>query len=190
MSDIVDQEWPTWGEVQKVALKRWAKGDLDSALTVIDEYTRSSISPRTRSEALAFQGMMLEEKGDLEAAKKCYLTAFSLADSLDFHRYTLENALGSICRLLNQKEEALSWHIRAMQTAVLDPTTSGASALEGFLDLKGEEPLAADEVTLCVAVVRQAWSLFSLPGNPDLKDLRGMIEVLTEASGRPLPPHG
>jgi hypothetical protein len=188
MSDIVDQEWLAWIEVQKDAVRQWSKGDFDSAIRIIDEYAIGPISSHTRSEAFAFQGMILHEKGDSEAAKKCYLTAHSLTDSPDFHRYTLENALGSLCSLLNQDEEALSWHIRAMQTAILDLTTSGASALEGFLDLKGEQPLAAYEVTLCNAVVKQAWSLFNLPGEPDFSDLRGMIEILKEASGRPLPP--
>lgn len=187
MSDIIDQEWLNWIEVQKDAVKHWFRGDFESAMKIIAEYVVEPISTQTRSEALAFQGMILHDKGDFEAARKYYLEAHSLADSANFHRYTMENALGSICSLLHQKEESLFWHIRAMQTAILDPTTSGASALKGFLDLKGEQPLTDDEEALCNNVVWQAWALFRLPGEPDLSDRRGVIEILNEASGRPLP---
>lgn len=168
-------------------MRFWIRRDIAAAVRLIDDYLVGDLAVDVRSGAFAFRARLKREMGDWQTAQQDYVAAHLSSEEGSYHRYTVELALGSLCEDRDQKAEALSWYTRAMRTAILDPGTSGAAALEGLLDIKGSQPLSDEETDLCTRIVQQAWALFRLQGEPELDDLRGTIEALKEASTRPLP---
>lgn len=188
MRSSTDSEWLNWVALQKQILRLvMINKDVPAALRALDNYLAGNIAQDLRRDAFVVKGRVEREAGNSENAKENYLKAHELSDEGTYSRYVIEITLGSIYEGLGMSTEALGWYTEAMRTAVLDPGTSGAVALEGFLDIKGVQSLSDEEADLCIQVVRQAWSLFRLPGEPDLEDLRGTIEELKDASTRPLP---
>jgi hypothetical protein len=95
--------------------------------------------------------------------------------------------LAGLCKKTQDSIGSIFWYGKALETVVEDPLTSGSAAIAGLVEQKGLTELSADEKALCEKVLKQAWKLFSLPGQPELENLHAAIGVLDEASTRPLP---
>ena len=181
-----EQSLTEWDEVQGQVASRMSRRQLLTAAQLLTDYLARAENQRTRSEALAFLGSVLEEQGDLEGAIKAILEAHVIASNIDYHRYTLELTLGRLFRLNKEPTEALSWYWRALQTAAQDPITSGAAALKSYLQLKGETGLDSEEQLLARRIITQAWTLLGLSGQPDLANLTATADILLMAGSRPI----
>lgn len=179
------EEYLPWIEVQKKATEIWIAGDVAVAIGLINRYLKEAPSIDLRRRALAFRGDLYEDCGNLEAAKADLSSAHKLSNQPDYERYTIELSLGSIAEALGDPEAADSWYLQALETASVDATTSGGSAIRRLLKLRGERMLAEDERHLAERVIRQGWHLLSVEGEPDFQDLKGTARKLIEAQSRP-----
>lgn len=180
-----EQPLAEWDKIQRQAASSMSRRQFAAATQLLTNYLATTESPRTRSEALAFLGSVLEEQSDLEGAIQATLKAHAIASEADYHRYTLELTLGRLFRLLQAPDEALAWYWRALQTAAQDPITSGAAALKSYLQLKGGAELDLEEQLLLRRVISQAWTLFGLLGKPDLTNFVAAADILLMAGNRP-----
>lgn len=180
-----EEERRRWIEVQKKATEAWISGDIDGALELVSQYLAGVQPPDQRRQAIAFRGDLYEENGDLEAAKNDFGLAHDLSEAPDYERYTLEIALGSVAKKMGHLEAAESWYLKALETAAVDFTTSGGTALRCLLELRGGLSLSDDERRLVEKVVRQSWHLLRVEGEPNLEDLEGTARKLIAAQDRP-----
>lgn len=184
LSDSLSHEWIL---VQRKALSLMRKKNFPAALDELDSFLRADHPPVLQSEVWAFKGLVREKMEGASAARVHFLAAHSLSQPGTYQRYALEITLGRLSEELKELQEARTWYWRAVKTAADDPGTSGAAAIEGFLNLKDFYLWSQNEKQVCVRVIRQAWTLFSLPGEPDLANLEMTLHKLKEASARPLP---
>lgn len=187
---ISERLWKEWIEVQKRSLKLMYGKDFAGALQQLDSFLSRGQPAELEGEILGARGEVLERQGKIEDAKREYLNAHTLSAEATYHRYTLELTIGRVCEEMKDLGEAAVWYFRAAQTASEDPLTSGAAAVAGLLELRDRTSWEDHEIRLVERVVRQAWELFSLPGEPDLVNLRETLQILAEASTRPLPMAG
>jgi len=188
MTQSTNEEWLSWIETQKKATEIWFAGDIAAAIELIGHYLSQSRPLDLSRQAIAFRGDLHEESGNLEIARASYLAARELSEKPDYERYTLELSLGSVAEKLGDRRSAGAWYLRALETAFLDGTTSGGSALLRLLELRVEQGLSEEERQLAENVVRQSWRLLGVEGEPSLEDLRRAARKLIEAQGRPRPP--
>jgi len=179
-----------WVEIQKRSLKLMNRKDFSGALQELDSFLQRGQPAELESEIFGFRGIVLEDQGKIEEAKREYLNAHRLSAEATYNRYGIELTLGRLSEAMNDSREAATWYFRAAQTASEDRLTSGAAAVAGFLDVRDRATWEDHEIRLVERVVRQAWELFSLPGEPDLVNLRETLQILAEASTRPLPMTG
>jgi len=175
------EEWAKWIEVQKAAIR---EVEVSESIQRVEEYLRSEPPVDLRRQALGFRGSLRQEEGELEGAMADFLAARALTEKPDFERYTLEQSAATISQQLGQTEEAERWNVAALETAAADPTTSGAAALRALLTLRAQAGLEPDEEELARRVVRQAWHLLRVEGEPDLSDLHTASEKLLAAQSR------
>lgn len=181
-----EEERRRWIEAQKKATETWISGDMNGALELVSQYLAGVQLSDQRRQAIAFRGDLYEDAGDLEAAKNDFGLAHDLSEAPDYERYTLEIALGSVAKKMGDLEAAESWYLKALETAAVDLTTSGGTALRCLLKLRGGLSLSDDERSLVEKVVRQSWHLLRVEGEPDLVDLEGTAGKLIAAQSRPL----
>lgn len=179
--------WEEWTSVQLKSLQLSENKQYSEAVNLIEQFLAGQISPELRSEAIAFRALMREEDGDLDAAKEDLLAAHSLSLPGSYPKYCIELTLARLYESSGEKERSAEWHVKALETVVDDPMTSGATAILGLLRLKPFGSLNERELILCERVARQAWQLFSLPGEPNIEDLVSTANKLMEAATRPLP---
>lgn len=187
---IPEHLWIEWVEIQKRSLKLMYRKDFSGAMQELDSFFRRGQPAELESEIFGFRGEIQERQGKIEEAKREYLNAHMLSAEATYHRYTLELTLGRVCEEMKDLQEAADWYFRAAHTASEDPLTFGAAAVAGLLDVRDRSSWENHEIRLVERVIRQAWELFSLPGEPDLENLRETLRTLGEASTRPLPMTG
>lgn len=180
-----DDLWREWHLTQRRCLGLMAKKAYPAAIADIDQFLKSAY-PELQSEALAFRGIIKEKMGESHSAKADLLAAHRLSSQATYQRYTIELTLGRLSKLTEDLKDASSWFLRAVDTAIEDPSTSGATAVEGLLDIKEVSSWSSAEKSSCERAIRQAWALFSLPGVPDMDHPKETLQVLAEASTRPL----
>jgi tetratricopeptide (TPR) repeat protein len=179
-----DEAWLAWYDELRKVTELQGRGDLRSAIALIDHYLASNPAPVIKSDALSFRAIALEDLGNLQAAKRDFLSAHALSQPASYARYTIELSLADLCRRLQQAYEAQAWYFKALETVAEDSTTSGGSALWRFLDLVGERSLTDRETAICRRVVRQSWELQQLSGEPELEDLRLAADKIRHAESR------
>lgn len=190
MDHSTDSEWAAWIRIQAHALRFMTTGRTSAAHAAVSSFLGFQPATDLRADALAFRAVISERLGEMEAAKFDLQSAQSLGPPSSYRRYTIELSLGDLCEKTGNPDEAFSWYLNALETAAEDPTTSGGSALASLLAMKQTSSLNPSQRELCLKIVRQAWSLFQLPNEPDLMDLPETAKILVEASSRPLPPTG
>jgi hypothetical protein len=183
---LSDELWGRWIEVQRKSLKLMNRRDFEGALHAIDEFIED-LEPKQRGEPFSFRSIIREKMGDPEGAERDLLDAQSLSAPATYHRYGIELALGRLAEERNDHARAASWYLHAIKTATEDPSTSGAVAVESLLSIKATGLWSPAERALCERAIRQAWKLFSLPGEPQMADIPNVLRRLTEAATRPLP---
>jgi hypothetical protein len=179
-----------WVALQRKCLQLAEQNEYSRAHEEVDLFLRTHGSSELRSEILAFRGALKESEGKLSAARMDFLAARAVSIPATYQKYALELNIARLSLLLGSPEESESWFLEALETVVQDPLTSGSAAILGLMKLKGVQSLSPRETLLCETAVRQAWILFSLPGEPDLQDLPETVHLLREASARPLPSTG
>lgn len=184
----MNDEWTRWFEAQDKATEAWGNGDLKGAIEVIGRYLQGEPPLELRRKAIAFRGDLREEQGDREAASTDFQLAHGLSEEPDYERYTLELSLGNLAHAAGQLGAADSWYVQALRTASEDSTTSGGLALFRLLRLRGKQGLAEEERKVSAKVVRQAWALLRIEGEPDLDSLEEMaLTLIRTQSQRPTP---
>lgn len=179
--------WQEWNLVQMRCLKLMAKKDLTAALREINLFLNNTHPSDLQSETLAFRGLIREKMGDILSAKEDLLSAHSHSPQATYQRYTIELTIGRLSQSTYDLEDARSWYISAVETAIKDPSTSGASAVKSLLDIKEASSWSYAEKASCEKAIRQAWALFSLSGDPNMENLKETLQILAEASARPIP---
>jgi len=187
MRPSTDSEWLAWISLQAHALKLMTTERQREAHSEVSSFLELHLADDTRADALAFRAVISTEQGEIELAKADLLKARSIVTAGSYKKYTIELALGGLSEEAGDSMEAASWYLEALNTVVKDPTTSGGSALVSLLTLKQHASLDPDQQEVCERVARQAWSLFQMPGEPDLTDLGKTARALVQASARPLP---
>jgi hypothetical protein len=182
-----DELWKDWMDLQRQCFKLADKKMFLRAIDKLNEFLERQHDPELKSEVIGLRGEVFERMGELRRAKEDFVIARDLSEPASYLRYTLELNIAATCEKLHDGGEASSWYIKALETVAGDPLTSGATAIRGFLNNKAGVPLNAFEIDLCNQVINQAWRLFSLPGEPDLSDVKATLELLDKASIHPLP---
>jgi tetratricopeptide (TPR) repeat protein len=163
------------------------QNEFKASLEVLRHFLERGQPLELQGEILAFMAIVKEKMGDVQAAVLDIKKAHDLSVPGSYRRYGLELTLGRLSHGTGETDEAAHWYLRAIETATLDPFTSGASAVEAFLSLKEASSWSTRERELCYTALRQAWHLFALPGEPALERLQETLRALSEASSRPLP---
>jgi hypothetical protein len=187
---VTDSILDEWVVIQRRVLRLMSKKDFAAALNELEVFMSKSFSPELRSEVFAFRGRVRERMGEISSAKDDFLFAHSLVPRGTYRRYTIELTLGRLSELMHGVQDASFWYLQAVETAAEDLGTSGASAVEAFLGVKGVCSWTPAEKESCEKVLRQAWELFCLPGEPNFDNLQETLAVLGDASTRPLPSTG
>jgi hypothetical protein len=114
-----DQEWlerlATFKAVPDLAKKRMCS----SAMTMIEEYLSRNPPSDLRCDALSCKASLLEDQGDLGAARESLLAALPLTTG-GYQRYTIELSLGCLEEEVSMPEEAVKWYLKALETAEED----------------------------------------------------------------------
>lgn len=186
LKQSTDGEWLEWISVQRKVLRFETVGWLDKAVEELDSFLRTRPKFDLASDALALRSVLREKQGERALAKADLLSAHALLPEANYQKYTIELSIGALCAKQNSTEEAVEWYFRALETASKDFGTSGGSALESLLELRSFASMDGDQQALCLQVVRQAWNLFGLAGEPDVTDLKRAARLLIEAATRPL----
>lgn len=187
---MADSLWEEWIALQRDTFRLIDQRDYPLALEGLNIFLRMPDDPELRSEVIGLRATILEEKGDLQGAREDYLSARALNNPSSYSRYTIELNIAAVSEKLIAGDDAVLWYTKALETVAGDPLTSGAAAIYGLLRCKAEAGLNPSEEKLCAKVVRQAWELFSLPGEPDMVNLQVTLSALADASSRPLPRTG
>jgi hypothetical protein len=184
---LSDQLWEKWIALQKKTFQLTDRKEFSLAIEGLNVFLEQQEPPDLRSEILGLRGDILLKQGDLQGAKQDFLAARDLSEPATYSRYVLELNIASVCTDLRDSDGAIFWYVKALETVADDPLTSGATAIHGLLDSKAENSLNLHEANLCDQAIRQAWRLFSLPGEPDLTNLQVTLGILDEAASHPLP---
>lgn len=154
------------------------------AITLLSNLLPSIKDNGLKTETIAFRADIYEEMGDKDAAKKGWLHALSLIKAENYAKYVLEMQMGVIHEKENNKEEALSWYLKALSTGIKS-NISGGWGLSKFVSLKGEDKLTKEERELCEKAVLTSWKVLSSPGEPDLKNLLQTAQFLIKVESTP-----
>jgi hypothetical protein len=181
-TSATDDEWLQWIGVQKIATTAWVEmGDLVRAMAVVSKYLVSAPTLDLRREALAFRGCLLQENHDFGAAISDFIEALAIAEEGGLKRYSLEISLAAVSAQSGDAQGAERWSLAALNTAAADPQECGAGAFLRLLQLRGDRGLQPQEQQLAEKTIRQAWRLFRLEGEPDLKNLTATAQELLQA---------
>lgn len=175
-----------WQEIFLRTLSLIREGELDQAILDIDAFISVEVDPEERSSALGFRAHIEDLLGNAEAAESNLLTARSLT-RLTYTKYVHEISLGSLFERQDLIEEACTWYRTALNTCLLDNTTSGGTVLHRLLQLRPAASLSDDDIALCRRVIEHSWQVLRLSGMPDLLDLELATSIIRDAQSRPLP---
>ncbi|NJL28927.1 MAG: hypothetical protein HC897_14080 [Thermoanaerobaculia bacterium] len=178
-----DDQWAGWFEVQRKAVNHSINGSLRAAIEEVNGYLRMTSIRDIRRRAVGFRGDLWEESGDLAAAKIDFMAAHELSEDADYERYTLELALGCLNKKQKANSEAISWYLKALETANANPGISGVEALAEYVKLLDQEKPVQTERDLMWRVARKAWTLLKLEGAPNLDDLAATLKILKMPKG-------
>jgi tetratricopeptide (TPR) repeat protein len=158
--------------------RAWNAGALDDALAelqrILDEGT-----PDMKARALFYRGMMREEAGAADEARRDWDEALVYASAGSYLRFRLEHHVGEALERGGGLKEALDRYTTALRTCSAGGEFSGLRALSAYLRLKGGKVEPEDEA-LIASVAEKSWRVLELPGAPDLKDLPATIRRLDE----------
>lgn len=181
-----DELWMQWVKIQKDCAKLLARKDLDGALGLVSAFLEEQSDPTLLGEVLLLKSDIEERRGNLTAARQDLLKAHALSTPATYHRYVVELSLAGLSSSAGTQEEARGWYVKALETVVADPLTSGIAAVTGLLRHVEWGKLPPHERELCERAILQSWSLFSLPGSPDFENLDATFEAIQKAYSQPL----
>jgi hypothetical protein len=182
---------PTDAERELMAMQQEAfrlahrEHDLDGALTLIEQFLSTPRSDDDRAEVLAFRAILFEMHERFAEARVDLLEAHLLSRPSTFRRYGIELGLSELARVRSDREDERRWCWAAVDTVCDDPSTCGASAALTLIELSsGVEHLTPEDRDRCERIARNGWSLFGLPGDPDLSALERTLKQLVERQGQ------
>jgi hypothetical protein len=181
-----DELWMQWVTVQKNSARLLARKDFDGALGLVSGFLGEQSDPGLLGEVLLLKSDIEERRGNLTAAKQDLLKAHALSSPATYHRYVVELSLAGLSTSTGILEEAKGWYVKALETVIADPLTSGIAAVIGLLRHVEWRKLPPHERDLCEKAILQSWSLFSLPGSPDFENLDATFEAIQKAYSQPL----
>lgn len=178
-------EWYTAIIIKALSLKN--NNNYDGAISLMDSIisNQSALDSQLLCEAFSWRASFREDQGDLQNAEKDLREALSLSQDGSYSRYIIELELGTIAKKLKLVDKAIFW----FKQALLSSTESreeiiGGTALKLFLNLKAQNSLNEQELSLCVRVIDHSWRLLNLSGKPDLSNLAKVADILIHAAGR------
>jgi hypothetical protein len=184
-----DELWMQWVTVQKRSAKLLARKYFDGALGLVSGFLDEQSDPTLLGEVLLLKSDIEERRGNLTAAKQDLLKAHALSSPATYHRYVVELSLAGLSTSTGILEEATGWYVKALETVLADPLTSGIAAVTGLLRNIEWKKLPPYERELCERAILQSWSLFSLLGIPDFENLDATFEAIQKACSQPLANH-
>lgn len=181
-----DELWMQWITVQKSSAKLLAQKDFDGALGLVSGFLEEQSDQTLIGEVLLLKSDIEERRGYLAAARQDLLKAHALSAPATYHRYVVELSLAGLSSSTGTQEETRGWYVKALETVVADPLTSGIAAVTGLLRHVEWGKLPPHQRELCERAILQSWSLFSLPGSPDFENLDATAEAIQNAYSQPL----
>jgi hypothetical protein len=182
---MVEEAVQRWLEVQRRAVTSAAQHRSQDAIDAVTGFLTTDLPPDLRAEVIAFRGNLHEESGQLESAKTDFIESHRLSSTPSYSRYTVELALGAICKELSSTTESRRWYGQALRTALDGASISGAAAILGLLNLEGDDRLSQEEKSLCESVATRSGEVLGLQGDVGLSNgLRGAAMALVRAGGK------
>jgi len=176
-----------WVEVQRRAVAAAAQNRAQEAIDAVTNFLTNNLSPDFQAEVIAFRGSLHEESGELENARADFLESHGLSSAPSYSRYTVELALGAVCRELGATTESRRWYEQALKTALEGDSISGAAAILGLLTLVDDDRLTQEERSLCESVVTHSSEVLGIVEADLPNDLRRAATALIRFGGA-LPP--
>lgn len=166
-----------WHEAERLLVREWASGNVAKARALI-RIALLEGDDATRGAALVYRGSIAEEGGAWTSAMADFQAALACFGAGSHRRYTTELSLGLAHEKLGESEAARRWYRAALTTsAAATERFSGASAAKALL-AQGRQ-CTSGEAEVVRSVLRRAWEVLELPGEPDLRDLSTTTEILT-----------
>lgn len=172
-------------DVMRKAIDSKLHNGWSSAVGIVDDFLKRSLSQRVRAEAIAFKASLLEDGGGYENARLEYLRALSVGVEKGYSKYTIQLSIGDVCERLNLHDEAVSWYLKALETCIEADDISGGTALRRLLRLQGSA-LTDEQKVLCGRVAQKSWRVLCLPGEAELSDLEKTSELLIHRQQTPI----
>lgn len=178
-----DEAWLGWIETQKSAAKIWIEvGRPTEAIAIVQAFLdKRTSSADLEREALAFRAALFEDLGDTSKAEEDFLSAHQIAHLHGLEKYSIEISLAALFKRNGAAYKAEEWYLKALETASADRGVSGAGALYQLVKLRNNPSFEGREKLLAETVIKQAWNLLELQGEPDLNQLGTSILRLLEA---------
>ncbi len=169
--DFIPMHMPSEEEfnsiLEKITLS-WAQRNFALAFAQIDIVLRDG-TEAMRAEAKFFAGLIKQDQGLIEPARRIWLEALPLAGEGSFLLYLLQHSIGASFENEGSSEEALVWYRSALQTCAERDVFSCDQTLKSFLELNSGEIPAEDEDMVATGVEKSLETL-GLQGSPDLDD--------------------
>jgi tetratricopeptide (TPR) repeat protein len=182
-AQMIEEIIERWVEVQRRAVAATAQNRTQEAIDAVTNFLTANLSPDLQAEVIAFRGNLHEESGQLENARADFLESHGLSSAPSYSRYTVELALGAVCRELGATPESRRWYEQALKTALEGDSISGAAAILGLLNLVGDDRLTQEERSLCESVVTHSSEVLGIIQEDLPNDLRGAAAALIRAGG-------
>ena len=132
-----------------------------------------------RTEALLFGGMIKQDQGFLEDARRSWFEGLEQANGGTFLLYQLQHNIGASYEKEGEIENALHWYRSAVQTCAIGDDFSCDQTLTSLLSLLGGQIPQDDEAQIIVAL-EKSWKILELAETPNRDDLPEAINKLTE----------
>ncbi len=167
-----------FNESLKTLTLLWQRKDFDGALGIVEKIIRLG-SPEMGAEALLFGGMIRQDQGLFDDARRMWIAALEHASERKFLLYMLQHKIGDSYQIEGSIEKALFWYRAAIQTCVTGNEFSCDQTLTALLSILKNQIPRDDEEQIALAI-EKSWRVLELPGTPDLTDLPNAVTKLNE----------
>lgn len=148
-----------------IALREDDSGTAQAALELVLRQGDSEM----KGKCLFYQGLISKEKGNTAEARQHWIKALEYAPEGSFVRFQLELNLGNTAEQQAERDEALDWLLKALETCCRGDEFAGIQALAGYLKLNGGTIRPEDE-SLIACVCVKSWRVLELVGEPESSD--------------------
>lgn len=156
----------------------WNRREFAEALSKLEEVCQHA-TPEKKAQCLLYSGMIQQDQGLLEGARRAWLEAIPLSDEGTYLRCSLQNNIGKSLESEGRSEDAITWYRAAVQTCANGDEFAANNALNALIELNGGRVSKEDESAVAAAL-KKSWRVLELPGTPNLSNLPEAVKQLSE----------